>query len=35
MLNITRFSPLEDAFENIFRGIPNGQRVLRQPAAVD
>jgi HSP20 family protein len=22
MLNITRFSPLEDAFENIFRGIP-------------
>jgi HSP20 family protein len=22
LLNITRFSPLEDAFENIFRGIP-------------
>ena len=22
MLNITRFSPLEDAFENMFRGIP-------------
>jgi HSP20 family protein len=22
MLNITRFNPLEDAFENVFRGIP-------------
>jgi len=22
MLNITRFNPLEDAFENIFRGVP-------------
>ena len=36
MLNITRFSPLEDAFENIFRGIPvwvpNSETRARAPA---
>jgi HSP20 family protein len=37
MLNITRFNPIEDAFDNIFRGIPvwvpnPEKRAAQQPA---
>jgi HSP20 family protein len=35
MVNITRFSPLEDAFENLFRGpvwLPNPERRAPAPA---
>jgi HSP20 family protein len=36
MVNITRFNPLEDAFDNLFRGVPmwvpNPERRAAQPA---
>jgi hypothetical protein len=36
MLNITRFNPLEDTFDNLFRGlpvwVPNPERRGAQPA---
>ena len=30
MVNITRFNPLEDAFENLFRGVPVWLPTLRR-----